>query len=50
MLFDMNYISISQTARRFEDKIQKDDKIKTIISSVLEIPENKEMSNVEIWS
>jgi hypothetical protein len=43
----MNYTTISQAARRFEDKIQKDDKIKTIIISVLEIPENKEMSNVE---
>jgi len=35
----MGYTAVSQAARRFEDRIRKDNKIRTIINSVLKILE-----------
>ena len=36
-IFDMDYTAVSQATRRFEDKIKKDNKIRTKLDSVLEL-------------
>ncbi len=36
----MDYTAVSQAARRFEDRIEKDNKIGTMLNSVLEILKN----------
>ena len=36
-IFDMDYTAVSQAVRRFEDKIKKDNKIRTKLDSVLEL-------------
>ena len=42
----MDYTAVLQDARRFEDIILKNNVIKIMLNSVLEILKNKEMSNV----
>jgi len=46
-IFDMDYTAVSQATRRFEDRIIKDNKIRTMLNSVLELLKDKEMSNVK---
>jgi len=46
-IFDMDYTAVSQATRRFEDKIRKDNKIRIMVNSVLELLKDKEMSNVK---
>ncbi len=36
-IFDMDYTAVSQAARRFEDKIKKDNNIRIKLDSVLEL-------------
>ncbi len=36
-IFDMDYTAVSQATKRFEDKIRKDNKIRTKLDSVLEL-------------
>jgi chromosomal replication initiation ATPase DnaA len=36
-IFDMDYTAVSQATRRLEDKIKKDNKIRTKLDSVLEL-------------
>jgi len=36
-MFDMDYTAVSQATRRFEDKIRKDNKIRIMVNSVLEL-------------
>ena len=39
-IFDMDYTAVSQATRRFEDKIRKDNKIRIMVNSVLELLKN----------
>ena len=39
-MFDMDYTAVSQATRRFEDKIRKDNKIRIMVNSVLELLKN----------
>lgn len=39
-IFDMDYTAVSQAARRFEDKIRKDNKKRIMVNSVLELLKN----------
>ena len=39
-IFDMDYTAVSQAVRRFEDKIKKDNKIRMMVNSVLELLKN----------
>jgi len=39
-IFDMDYTAVSQATRRFEDKIRKDNKIRIMLNSVLELLKN----------
>lgn len=39
-IFGMDYTAVSQAARRFEDKIRKDNKIRIMLNSVLELLKN----------
>jgi len=36
----MDYTAVSQVARRFEDRVKKDNKIGTMLNSVLEVLKN----------
>jgi REP element-mobilizing transposase RayT len=39
-IFDMDYTAVSQAVRRFEDKIKKNNKKRTMVNSVLELLKN----------
>lgn len=39
-IFDMDYTAVSQATRRFEDKIGRDNKIRIMVNSVLELLKN----------
>jgi len=39
-IFGMDYTAVSQATRRFEDKIRKDNKIRIMVNSVLELLKN----------
>jgi len=39
-MFDMDYTAVSQATRRFDDKIRKDNKIRTMVNSVLKLLKN----------
>jgi len=39
-IFDMDYTAVSQAAKRFEERIKKDNKIRVMLNSVLEILKN----------
>jgi len=39
-IFDMDYTAVSQAAKRFEDRIRKDNKIRIMVNSILELLKN----------
>jgi len=39
-IFNMDYTAVSQATRRFEDKIKKDNKVRIMVNSVLELLKN----------